>query len=239
MKVLAQAVCATLVTGLLLCAADALATEASRSPAADAVPAIRIKNGDRRSNAELARAQEAYLAGDLPAARLSYLAVLAQQARNRAALLGMATIALRQEQFAVAEDYYSRAIEADPHDAWAQAGLLNLKSLSEPLAAESRLKFLAQTQPGTFLPHFALGNLYAALGRWNEARRSYQRALASDPGNPDALFNLAVGLDHLRQPALAAGYYRQALLSAEKRPTAASRTAIAARLAELAAEGAQ
>lgn len=238
MKPLALCFLATLVAGQALCAAHAAAADAIRAPAAAATP-IRIKSGESRSGAEAARALEAYLAGDLPLARLSYLAVLTHEPRHRAALLGMATIALRQEQFSVAEDYYLQAIEADPHDVWAQAGLLNLKALSEPPAAESRLKSLAQAQPGNFLPHFVLGNLYAALGRWNEAHRAYRRAVGSDPGNPDALFNLAVGLDHLRQPALAASYYRQALAAAEKRPMVTSRAAIAARLDELAAASAQ
>jgi len=240
-KSLTLSVLATFVAGQALCAAYAPAAETIRSPAgaAAATPPIRIKSGESRSGAEAARALEAYLAGDLPLARLSYVATLTREPRHRAALLGMATIALRQDQLTIAEDYYLQAIEADPHDAWAQAGLLNLKAMSEPLAAESRLKSLAQAQPGIFFPHFVLGNLYAALGRWNEARRAYQRAVGSDPGNPDALFNLAVGLDHLRQPALAAGYYRQALAAAEKRPIAASRAAIVARLAELAATGAQ
>lgn len=238
MKPLVLSILATLIAGQALCAAYALAADAVRAPAAGTAP-IRIKSADSRSGAEAARALEAYLAGDLPLARLSYLAVLTQQPRHRSALLGMATITLRQEQFSVAEDYYLQAIEADPHDVWAQAGLLNLNALSAPSTSESRLKSLIQAQPGNFLPHFVLGNLYAALGRWTEAQRAYQRAVGCDPGNPDALFNLAVGLDHLRQPASAASYYRQALAAAEKRPLAASRAAISARLAELGATAAQ
>ena len=227
---------ASLVAAQLFCVANAVAVDPVQARAVTtAAPPIRIKTRNGQFSAEAAGALDAYLAGDLPLASQAYQSVLAQQPRHRAALLGMATIAQRQEQFASAEDYYLRAIEADPHDAWAQAGLLNLKALSEPLAAESRLKSLSHAQPGVFLPHFALGNLYAVHGRWNEAMRAYQRAVGADPGNPDALFNLAIGLDHLHQPTLAASYYKQALVAAEKRPAAASKTAIVARLAELAA----
>ncbi len=226
---------ATLAAIQLLCMAPALPTEAVPG----AAPPIRIKAGSTRAAAEAARALDAYLAGDLPLAGATYQAILGHEPRHRSALLGMATIAQRQQRWAVAENYYLLAIEADPQDVWAQAGLLNLKAMAEPQAAESRLKSLAQSQPGVFLPHFALGNLYAALGRWNEAQRAYQRAVGADPDNPDALFNLAVGLDHLRQPDLAAGYYRQALAAAERRPSAVSAAAINLRLAALASGGAR
>ena len=218
-----------------LCVAPALPTEAAHG----APPPIRIKAGSDRAAVEAARALDAYQAGDLPLAGATYQAILGQEPRNRAALLGMATIAQRQQRWSVAENYYRLAIEADPQDAWAQAGLLNLKAMAEPQAAESRLKSLAHSRPGVFLPHFALGNLYAALGRWNEAQRAYQRAVGADPDNPDALFNLAVGLDHLRQPGLAADYYRQALAAAERRPSAVSSAAISQRLAALASGGAR
>lgn len=227
-----QTALASLAASLCLCAAQA-ADEGA------VAPPIRIKSAKSSSAAEVARALGAYLAGDLALARQGYEAVLVQEPRNRAALLGVATIALRQERYSVAEEHYQRAIEADPQDVWARAGLLNLKAMAEPQGAESRLKSLSEAQPGNFYPHFALGNLYALLGRWNEARRAYQRAVGADPGNPDALFNLAVGLDHLRQPTLAASYYRQALAAASTRPTAASAAAIAARLAELAPAAAQ
>ena len=236
MKPLTLCILASLVAGQAPFPENAFAADTMQTQAvAAAVPPIRIKTDKNPPGAEVARALEAYLAGDLPVARLSYQTVLARQPRHRAALLGLATIALRHEQLAVAEDYYLQALDADPHDVWAQAGLLNLKALSEPLRSETRLKSLSQSQPGNVLPHFVLGDLYAALGRWNEAQRAYRRAVGADPGNPDALFNLAVGLDHLRQPALAASYYRQALAAAERRPTAASKGAIQARLAELAA----
>ena len=228
-----------LALGMLLCAAYAAAADErqERAPIAPALPPIRVKAAKSPSGADATRALEAYQAGDLTGARLTYETILAREPRHRAALLGVATIALLQDQFAVAEEHYLRAIEADPQDVWAQAALLNLKALSGPLATESRLKSLSQTQPGNFYPHFALGNLFAALGRWNEASRAYQRAAGADPGNPDALYNLAVALDHLRRAAPAASHYRQALAAATRRPTAVSTAVINARLAELAAQG--
>ena len=57
--------------------------------------------------------------------------------------------------------------------------------------------------------HFTLGNQLAQQGRWAEAQQEYFKAFAADPDNADFAFNLAVSLDHLRQPKLALDYYRE------------------------------
>src|SRR5207249_294734 len=45
-----------------------------------------------------------------------------------------------------------------------------------------------------------LGNTDARVARWDEAARSYRRALAIAPGRADALSNLAFALLHSRRP---------------------------------------
>ncbi|MGB5011473.1 MAG: tetratricopeptide repeat protein, partial [Candidatus Dechloromonas phosphoritropha] len=77
------------------------------------------------------------------------------------------------------------------------------------------------------------GNLYSRQNRWSEAQQVYFNAVAADPDNPDYLFNLAVSLDHLRQPKLAAQHYRLALDAAQRRPAAFDSDRVQLRLAEL------
>jgi uncharacterized protein HemY len=68
---------------------------------------------------------------------------------------------------------------------------------------------LAEPSPIRPSLNFALGNLYAQQGRWNDAQQAYFRAYAGDGDNPDyPLFNLAVSLEQLRQPKLALQYYQ-------------------------------
>ena len=55
-----------------------------------------------------------------------------------------------------------------------------------------------------------LGNVYAEQSQWSQAQQSYFQAHHLEPGNPDYAYNLAVGLDHLRQAKLALNYYRRA-----------------------------
>lgn len=224
---------AALLLLLALAPGAALAAPPRRAEPENEAPAIRIKAEAARAGAEFARGFAAYGGGDFAAARAAFEVVLAQQPHHSAALAAMAALALRQNQLGEAEAYYRRALEADPKDAWAQAALLNLKAQADPLQVESRLKALAQTQRALFYCHFALGNLYAGQARWSEARRAYQRAVGADPGNPDALFNLAVGFDQLRQPGAAAHFYRQAQAAAKLRPSAIDATALAVRLAAL------
>ena len=168
--------------------------------------------------------------GQVEAARIDYEAALKNDPNNVDALLGLAAIAQQQGKARDAERYQRRAVDANPTDAAAQAAAL---SVSEPQAAESRLKLLLSQQPESGPLNFALGNLQARQTRWPEAQQAYFNAVAADPDNPDYLFNLAVSLDQIRQPKLAAQHYRLALEAAQLRPAAFDRERVRARLEQL------
>ncbi|MFZ1907992.1 MAG: tetratricopeptide repeat protein, partial [Burkholderiales bacterium] len=145
---------------------------------------------------------------------------------DRDALLGMAAVEMRSGRFDAADRLYIRLLQADPRDPHAQAGLLALRSeLTDPVAAESRVKNLLAEDPGANVLYFTLGNEYARQGRWAEAQQSYFKAYAADPDNPDFAYNVAVSLDHLRQTKLALEYYRRALALAAKRSASFDQTA--------------
>lgn len=205
-----------------------------QKPAAPREAALHL---DKTSPATLPRLEEAWDAlqlGRLEEAQRAYAQVLHSDPRNIDALLGLANIALRQGQSGAAEEYYLRVLEADPDEATAQAGLIGLRGQNDPGLSESRLKTLLSRQPESASLHFSLGNLYARQQRWSEAQQAYFKAFSGEAGNPDYLFNLAVSLDHLRQPRLAAQYYRQALeASANARSLSFDRQQIIQRLAEL------
>jgi uncharacterized protein HemY len=147
-------------------------------------------------------------------------------------LHGLAAIALQQGHAEEAESAYRQILEANPADASAQAGLIGLSG-QDPVAAESRLKSLLAAQGDQPAANFALGNLYARQQRWNEAQQAYFKAITGDASNPDYLFNLAVSLEQIHQPKLAAQYYSQALAAAEGKPAAFDVSIAARRLREL------
>lgn len=180
-----------------------------------------------------ADAYEALQSGNLAGARAAYERSLRTDPRNVDALHGRAAVALREGRIEDAEADFLRILENDPRNAEANAALVGLRGSGDPVATESRIKSLLAQQPNASALHFALGNLYARQHRWNEAQQAYFGALTTDGDNPDYLFNLAVSLDQLHQPRLAADYYGRALKAADGRLAAFDRSLAARRLSEL------
>ena len=163
-------------------------------------------------------AYAAYLAGDLAAARADYQQALREEPGNRDALLGLAALDVRAGRHEAAETAYLRLLQADPRDAHAHAALIALRAgRVDPVAAESRVKLMLAENPGAHVLNFTLGNQFAQQGRWAEAQQEYFRAYAAEPDNADFAYNLAVSLDHLRQPSLALQYYQRAITLAKTR----------------------
>jgi tetratricopeptide (TPR) repeat protein len=194
---------------------------------------IRITTGRLKLNPVIAHGYQALMEGDLATAQRDYAQVLKSEPKNIDALHGLAAIDIRQGRFDAAENHYLRALESDPKDAAAQAGLIGLRGQVDPVQSESRLKILLAGQPDSPFLNFALGNLYARQGRWNEAQQAYFRAYSGDPDNPDYQFNLAISLDQLRQPKLALQYYQGALAAAAQRPAAFDKNQATGRVREL------
>ena len=111
----------------------------------------------------------------------------------------------------LAQGHYGRALEIDPRNATALAGLAAVSQFSRAEGAESQLRADLAVNPGSAGLHFTLGNLFASQSRWGEAQAEYFEAFRIDAANADYAFNLAVSLDHMRQPKLAAEYYARAL----------------------------
>jgi uncharacterized protein HemY len=104
---------------------------------------------------------------------------------------------------------------------------------ADPVALESRLKTLLASDPESGVLQFALGNLYVQQRRWADAQQTYFRAMAADPENPDYAYNLAVSLEHLRQPVPALDYYRRSLSLAQRRSPSFDPAAARARVQQL------
>jgi tetratricopeptide (TPR) repeat protein len=172
---------------------------------------VRLSRSQARPDQTIERAYAAWQAGRFDEAQRDYEQVLRNDGNNTDALLGLAALAARQGQLELAQGYYLRALEADPSNATAQAGLINTRGQADPGLSESRLKGALASQPESSALHFALGNLYSRQSRWSEAQQAYFRAYSGEPDNADFIFNLAVSLDHLHQNRLAAEYYQRAL----------------------------
>ena len=195
---------------------------------------IKITPAQVQADPVLESAFQAFNAGNLARARDDYQQVLRDSPDNRDALLGLAAVEMQAKRYDAAASFYTRLLELDPRDAYAQAGLIGLKGEIDPLTAESRLKNMIAAQPEASFLHFTLGNQYAAQGRWAEAQQAYFRAYSGSPEHPDFAYNLAVSLDKMHQPRPALEYYRRALALAEGRPISFDRAQVGKRVSQLA-----
>jgi len=204
---------------------------AARAPAESEISASRAAP---QVHPRVGSAYSAYLAGDLATARNDYQQALREEPANRDAMLGLAALDVRGGRLELAEAGYLRLLQADPRDAHAQAALIALRAgRVDPVAAESRMKSMLADNPAAHVLNFTLGNQFAQQGRWAEAQQEFFKALAAEPDNADFAYNLAVSLDHLRQPRLALEYYKRALTLAKARGASFDVTAAEARAAQL------
>jgi Flp pilus assembly protein TadD len=214
-------------------AAAGAAEPAAQRPATTARPPVRITASGPRVDPGVERGWEALQSGDLARATEEYTRALRANPLDRDALLGLAAIDIRNQNFGSAEARYIKVLELDPRDAYAQAALMGLRGNGDAQQSESRLKTMIAQQPDSAALSFALGNQYASQRRWAEAQQAYFAAFSGDPENPDYAYNLAISLDHLRQPRLALEYYQRALALAGNRPVGFNTAQAQARVRDL------
>lgn len=214
-------------------ASGAVEAQTSPRPAAAARPSVRVTPSGPRVDPGVERGWEALQAGDLARARDEYTRALRANPLDRDALLGLAAIDMRSQDFESAEARYLKVLEIDPRDPYANAALVSMRGSGDAVQSESRLKTLIAQQPDSAVLNFTLGNQYAAQRRWPEAQQAFFSALAADPENSDYAYNLAVSLDQMRQPKLALEYYQRALALAGNRPVGFNTAQVQARVRDL------
>lgn len=219
--------------------ADAGPAEA-RMPAA---PSSLVRISRTRAASEhdrmLREAYSYYQTGDYEAAAIHYLAVLNERPDTLDALLGMGSIALRQNDLQRAVDYFSRVLRIDPRNQIAAGALIGLQRNPDPVASESAIKFMLQDNPDSAFLYFVLGNVYAAQSRWSEAQQAFFDAYRNDSANADYALNLAASLDRLGQSQPALDYYGVALKLAEGQSAGFDPVNVRARIQALSGAGGQ
>ncbi|GHA77710.1 tetratricopeptide repeat protein [Cognatilysobacter bugurensis] len=164
----------------------------------------------RNSPSHLLAGYAALQAGRIDDAEAAYRAALSAQPGELDALLGLAVIAETRGDTVNAEQLYRRVLAQQPEHPQAVAGLLAVSG-STHADDEASLRQTLSGNPDAVSLHAALGARMAAQGRWTDAQSAYFEAHSREPGNADHVYNLAVALDQLQQPRLAADHYRRAL----------------------------
>lgn len=182
---------------------------------------------------QLSEAYSALLRGDYADAKKRYTELVQSSPLNIDGHLGLAAAAARGGDAALGRRAYQRALELDPRNQTAIAGLLAMNETAAPETVAAELRKQIALNPNAAALHFALGNAYAADRRWSEAQQAYFEAYRLDGSNADTIYNLAVSLDQLGQPRLALEHYEKAAAVAARSGAQFDRAAVSRRIAEL------
>ena len=123
------------------------------------------------------------------------------------------------ESIEEALDWFGRSLAVDPEYAAAHAGKCIAYVTGFGVAVNPEFVRLAEhscasaigRNPNLDVVHVALGDLYRSTGRLPSAEDAYQRALAINGNNVEALTGLAAVYHQHRRPDLAEEKYRQAI----------------------------
>lgn len=217
---------------------EALAKSLREAPAAKEAPVeLKLARSIESAavSAELENAYAALRNANYPRARTLYANLVMADPLSIDAQLGMATALARSGDSVSAARHYRQALAIDPRNGVALAGLLAVSESRSP-SLEIELRTLVGRNPDTSSLRFTLGNLYASERRWVEAQQAYFEAYRLESGNADYMYNLAVSLDHLKQPKLALNYYQKAVAAKSKSGGQFDPLAVARRINELTAD---
>lgn len=129
------------------------------------------------------------------------------------------TTALQEKRFAVAAQAFRKALDADPADSAAWAGLgVAQEGLRDLPGAEASYRKALELDPANARAHYNLGTLLAARGDRQEGIKHLETAVRLDPESRDALFNLGQALTEAGEPARALELWDRLLKVAPQDP---------------------
>ena len=190
---------------------------------------IITKNEVSEKDRWLNEAYTAYQRGDDQLALAKYNAVLEVDPGNRNALLARAAIKIQNNRVAEAIRDYQVLLLSNPKDSLAMSSMIAVANYS-PAQSETQLKLMIRDEPNSPYLNFALGNIFGAQNRWQEAQGMYFTALENNPDDPNYAYNLAVSLEHIAKPNVAIAYYERALSNFSKGLATFDRAVVDARL---------
>lgn len=195
--------------GLLLFLFGVAITQASQQPIFTNVTPPLLQH-------EMALANDHLINGCWQEADRDYQNILTHHPEHRGAQLGVASAAMMQGELHRAAIRLRQILEHHPTDPFALAGLAMLVPATNPERHESGLKQAQESAPEVTELHFVLGNFYANQARWQEAERSYARAIAlvslhAAPIAAPYFYNHAIALEYLGDSAASLARYQQAL----------------------------
>lgn len=205
---------------------DVSSTASTRRPTASKTAPVTSVKPPNAAPASEDAAQLAYHAaseGDVGTAERLYVEAIRRDPARRDALLGLARLHASAGRSVEAARYYEAALAVDSRDPDALAGLAFLRGKADPVTWEARLRAALSDRGEHAQLQLALGLVLGEQKRWGEAVQAFSRALALNPNDGYAWFNLAVALEHSGSLAAAAEAYQRAMQAPEPLASRAKR----------------
>lgn len=145
-----------------------------------------------------------------------YAAILAMEPGNSDALTGLGQVALRNEQYETARDYFDQAIAANPDNTSAYSGLASAyTSMGQTDQAIASFESALASNPGNLQASYALGLLYAEQEDYQSAIPHLEAVLEARPDYSNLRLALANAYAETGQYSAAAD---NAIIVLEDRP---------------------
>jgi tetratricopeptide (TPR) repeat protein len=161
-----------------------------REAEAQMAAAAKLSGGGVEASYELARVK--FATGDYKASR-AYCRDLTEKAPDHVlSHVCMARAMLVWRRSSLAFEHVDRALALAPDDFEARLALADARRIQGDLAgAQDAYAQALAVRAGSAEVHHGLGLLYVAFGKLDEARASFQKALAAAPDDPDVQLELA------------------------------------------------
>lgn len=130
--------------------------------------------------------------------------------------LGLAAIALIENDTDTAIKFYTQALQLDPQNTTATSAISSIYNKRQN--DESTIKRNIAANPQNPWAYFNLGNYHMDMQNWSKALQAFSKANSIAPQTPDILFNIAISLDNLDRVTKAIDAYNMAISAARLKP---------------------
>ncbi len=177
---------------------------------------IKKNNNEALASKNINLGYKQFEKGNYQLAKKHYQKALNLAPNDTDIFLGLAAIALIENDTDSATELYTKALQIDPKNNTAISAISTLYEKSK--SDESTIKKNIEANPNNPWAYFNLGNHHMEEQNWTKALHAFSKANAIAPQTPDILFNIAISLDNLDRVQQAIEAYTMAISAAKYKP---------------------
>ncbi len=177
---------------------------------------IKKNNNEALASKNIGLGYKQFENGNYQLAKKYYQKALKLAPNDTDIFLGLAAIALIENDTDSATELYTKALQIDPNNNTAISAISTLHK--QDRSDESTIKENIEANPNNPWAYFNLGNHHMEQQNWTKALNAFSKANSIAPQTPDILFNIAISLDNLDRIPQAVEAYNMAIHAAKIKP---------------------